>query len=403
MPVTENNLILAVSRCDPAAVRLCLDAGADLQATDECGRTALHVSALNCGLAGQLEIAGALLHAGADVRAEDPDGRTAEDLAIKRLRWMRRRFKVRDETREHARLNANEKRVLDDARVLAHRLLHARRRIAVREADPRLGLRGADGRTGLHWAAEEGDEALVGRWIERGGELAVYDHVGFTPALRAAQAGHAGVLRKLVAHDPNWWEEHRTSDGQHAVLLAVQSGSAAAVQVLAEAASDAQDAGARELFNDHDDRDWAPLDRAVESNAVEIARILVNAGADPDLAQNNATHPLDHAVRKGLADMCAVLLEGSKAIRRLDKGRAVLRSAIESGSPETVAAVLKANPELAKPAALPGEQPEEMALARLEEVREGSPGSDAAERAGRIHEMVRNAAVASQAHPAAGP
>lgn len=69
-------MVLAVGSGDASAVRMLLDAGADPNAKDSMGMTAIMWAAGTY----KLEIIHALLDAGADVNAKDNEGLTAAEL-----------------------------------------------------------------------------------------------------------------------------------------------------------------------------------------------------------------------------------------------------------------------------------------------------------------------------------
>ena len=73
----NQDLLKMAKEGQDALVRTLLDAGADINARDEDGRTALMLAAME----GHLDTVAALLDAGADVEARDNDGKTAQDLA----------------------------------------------------------------------------------------------------------------------------------------------------------------------------------------------------------------------------------------------------------------------------------------------------------------------------------
>jgi ankyrin repeat protein len=68
-----------------------------------------------------------------------------------------------------------------------------------------LGTQGLDetdrrGKTALHWAAMGGQEDIVACLLNKGAAAGIRDGLGRTPLIRAAESGHLGVVRILVQH-----------------------------------------------------------------------------------------------------------------------------------------------------------------------------------------------------------
>lgn len=174
-----------------------LRAGADPNAADRSGRTALMGAAWN----NDTEVARLLLDAGANVRkTETEEGRAALHFACGR--W--------------------EDRPRPPDLVLL--LLKA-------GADPRL--READGSTPLHEAAAWGHVEIVRTLIEHGASPDAADRYRWTPLMFAAGRGHADCVRVLLEAGANpWAKEWR---GRSAMSLAQEFGNSDVVAVVREA------------------------------------------------------------------------------------------------------------------------------------------------------------------------
>jgi 26S proteasome non-ATPase regulatory subunit 10 len=57
------------------------------------------------------------------------------------------------------------------------------------ERGAKVNVRNDEGRTALHWAAEEGQEEVVGILVEFGGDINARNMFGFTPLHAAALKG----------------------------------------------------------------------------------------------------------------------------------------------------------------------------------------------------------------------
>ena len=95
-----------------------------------------------------------------------------------------------------------------------------------------------DGMTGLHWAAERGDDALAAVLIEAGAEAERTTRLGaYRPLHLAAKGGHAAIARRLL--DDGAAVDPETSTGAVTPLhLAAAAGAPETVRVLLEHGAD---------------------------------------------------------------------------------------------------------------------------------------------------------------------
>jgi ankyrin repeat protein len=81
----------------------------------------------------------------------------------------------------------------------------------------------------------------------------------------------------------------------------------------------------------------APLNSAVASGNTRIVELLLDAGADPDIAQQSGITPLHSAAHKGNADICEILIKNGAGIMiRSDDGRTAIDFATEMGHDKVV-------------------------------------------------------------------
>ncbi|KAH7110423.1 putative ankyrin repeat-containing protein [Dactylonectria estremocensis] len=135
--------------------QLFVEAGADKEAKDDYGRTALHRAARN----GHLDVARLLVETGADKEAKDGDGRTALHLTA---------------TTGH----------LDVARLLV-------------DAGADKEANNGNSWTPLHQAAWDGDLDVARLLVEAGADNEAEDDYGLTPLYFAARNGHLDIARLL--------------------------------------------------------------------------------------------------------------------------------------------------------------------------------------------------------------
>ena len=275
-PAAED-VVAAARAGDAAAVRVLLAGGADVDARQGDGATALHWAAHR----GDLALAAMLLEAGAD-----PDAANALDATPL---WL-------------AAQNG-------DARLVA-RLLAA-------GADANAALR--MGETPLMSAARSGDAETVRRLLAAGADVdAAERERGQTALMWAAAQGHAGVVRLLAAAGADvrarsrvWSQLENTAGntnpignfrmahgGSTALLFAARNGGVETARALLEAGADVDDTAAAGA---------SALVVAAHSGHGALARFLLERGADPGAAGAGYT-ALHAAVLRGQEALVEALL-----------------------------------------------------------------------------------------------
>ncbi len=256
----------------------------------------------------------ALLAQRVDVNAAEPDGTTA-------LHWA---------------IHNND---LD----LARRLVRA-------GADVRA--RNQFGATPLSEAAIVGDTAMLTNLIEGGADVNAVNADGQTALMVVARTGNVQSARLLLAHGANV-NAHELWRGQTALMWAAAEGLPAMVtELLAHGA----DVNARSQVNNWE-RDvtaeprrkymplggWTPLLFAARQGHLDVAKALVEGGADLNLQDPDLVSPTVTAIVNGHYDVAAYLIEKGADINLADRwGRAALWAAIDmhtlphSGRPDAV-------------------------------------------------------------------
>jgi ankyrin repeat protein len=128
-----------------------------------------------------------------------------------------------------------------------------------------------DGSTALHWAVQWDDLEMADLLIRAGARVAATTREGVAPLQLAAINGSAAMLDRLLkaGADPN---VPLTSRGDTAMMMAARTGRAEAIRVLVAAGADVN---AKESWGGTTPLMWA----ASEGNA-EAARLLITRGAD---------------------------------------------------------------------------------------------------------------------------
>jgi len=128
-----------------------------------------------------------------------------------------------------------------------------------------------DGTTALHWAADRDDVEMADALIIAGARVAVRTREGVTPLQLAAINGSAQMIGRLIrgGADP---DAALTAAGDTALMMAARTGKTDAVRVLVESGVDVN---ARETWGG-----TTPLMWAVSEGHAAAARLLIDAGAD---------------------------------------------------------------------------------------------------------------------------
>ena len=191
----------------------------------------------------------------------------------------------------------------------------------VREDPALASARDRDGLPVLLLALFHQQRAVADALLEAEPELGV---------LEAAAAGRADRLRALLEADPAAIAE-RTPEGFTTLGLAAFLGGAEAVRVLLERGADADD----DADNPFGVR---PVHAACAAHDHETLRLLLEAGADPNLRQKGGFVPLHEAAHSDDVAMARLLLEhGADPALAADDGRDAIRIAADDGSTRVAA------------------------------------------------------------------
>ncbi|MBI2185955.1 MAG: ankyrin repeat domain-containing protein [Acidobacteria bacterium] len=293
----DTPLIEAVLEGDRAAVERLIKSGADVNAANEYGATALYAASAG----GYLEIVRLLLDAGADPNAALLSSETPLMAAV------------------------------DDSRVGVVRLLLDRGA----DSNRREGRGGQDA---LMWAAANRSPVLVTLLLERGADVRARSKGDFTALLFAAQQGdvESGRILLQAGADAN---DLRTRDRMTALMIAAASGHTPfATLLLGRGASP----------NLADANGYTALHHAaLQRTGAELVAALLRRGADPNAQTREDTRenktsgvsvkgatPLFLAASRGHADVVRALVAGgANASIATDLGTAPLHVATWGGDP----------------------------------------------------------------------
>ncbi len=234
-------------------------------------------------------------------------------------------------------------------------------------------ISGSGGRTTLMLAAANGNVQMMERLLSKGVELEAVDNSGLSALFYSVTSKNPEGLSFLINSGA---DAGRIDNKDRTPLhLLTQNGQKAFARLLVQAGADpsrqqsssgetplhiASGSGAWELVEEYlaDDRALhqinqlgtrlgAPLFYALNTKlpsqaAVNTMSILLDAGADPNLASVQDILPIVHAVEKLDAPRVELLVKaGSKLNIRLEERKTLLHSAAARGIPELVSVLLR--------------------------------------------------------------
>src|SRR5881628_1246314 len=240
-------------------IRTLLDAGADVNAAQADGTTALHWAVYN----DDAETAALLVKRGANVNTANRYGVPPLSLACTNGNADLVKLLLDAGADANASLQGGETVLMTAARAGNLETVKA---LLARGAKP--NARERRDQTALMWAAAEGHAAVVRALIDGGADIRAKLKSGFTPLFFAVREGHIDATRTLLAAGVNVNVNETLQREENAPALAV---------------------GGPPVR-----RGTSPLMMAVENGHFELAIALVEAGADPNEKRSGFT-PL-HAV-----------------------------------------------------------------------------------------------------------
>ena len=225
-------------------------------------------------------------------------------------------------------------------------------------ADP--DARGPDGTTALMWAAHHGDVELVRALIRAGADAGLRNDFGTTAITEAAIIGSAPVIEALLegGADP----DTRNPEGETPLMAVARGGRVAAARPLLDAGADVNaveewggqsalmwaaaygqpemvgflaargaDVDARGVIRqwerktiteprpkDMNKGGFTPLLYAAREGCVDCARRLIEAGADPDLADPERVTPINMALLNLHFDFAAYMIQAGADVDKWD-------------------------------------------------------------------------------------
>jgi ankyrin repeat protein len=270
-------LISAAKSGDVKDVGAVLEKGANVNATEPDGTTALHWSVR----AGSLPVAELLLHAGADANAANRYGVTPVSLAASAGNAPMLSVLLKagaDVKKADAALPDGQKLLMLAARTGSVEAVQALlgKGLDVNAAEPRTGT------TALMWAALENRPFVARALIKSGAEINARSALTNFPHTPPAVVGDAlEEGQSYVGQTP------LPKGGWTALMYAAREGALDAAVELAQSGAD---------LNITDPEGTSALEFAIINGHYEVAKALIDKGADVNLADRTGMSPLYAAV-----------------------------------------------------------------------------------------------------------
>ncbi|ROI69406.1 Ankyrin-3 [Anabarilius grahami] len=361
--VQETPLHIAARVKDGVRVaEMLLKSGADVNAEQENGETAMHVAARH----GALQMIQALIQEGGDVTWKSKVDENSLHVAVRHchahvVKEILNSL-TNERSREEAELcvregNQNSETPLHLAAELRRDAVHQTDKdiciikiLMEHHADITAVTR-QSGETPLHYSARVGNTAVLQEMLSNVPtnqlQTAINKHAknGWSPLLLAAEQGHTEVVRVLLQNDAR--VDVFDEEGKAAIHLAAEQGHQDIVDILLSH---------KAFVNAKTKLGLTPLHLSAQSGSAQLVRLLVETHqASVDALSLRKQTPLHLAAISGQLDVCSSLLNLKADVTAADiHGQTPLHLAAENDHSEVVKLFLRHRPELATLANMEG-------------------------------------------------
>ncbi|KAK7139556.1 hypothetical protein R3I93_016630 [Phoxinus phoxinus] len=393
----QTALHIAVENCKPQVVQMLLGFGAHVQLRGgKAQETPLHIAAR---VKDGVRAAEMLLKSGADVNAEQENGETAMHVAARHgdLEMMRALIQEGGDVTWRSKVDENCLHVAVrhcHAPVVEEILISLTNERSRQEAELCVCEGNQTGETPLHLAAQlrrdsvhrtDEDVCIIKTLMEHHADItAVTRQSGETPLHYSARVGNTAVLQEMLSNVPTSQLQtainKHTESGWSPLLLAADQGHTEVVRVLLQNNArvdvfDEEGKAAIHLAAEQGHQDivdillshkafvntktklgLTPLHLSARSGSARLVRLLVETHqASVDALSLRKQTPLHLAAVGGQLDVCSSLLNLNADITAADiRGQTPLHLAAESDHSEVVKLFLRLRPELATLANMEG-------------------------------------------------
>ena len=272
-----------------------LQAGGNINATDEGGRTGLILAAQG----GHVEMVKALIEKGVNIKAKDHEGNTALIHAARQGKVDMVKDLVRAGRRRIINVaGANKRSALQEAAAAGH--VGVVKALLTAGADK--DAKDAQGRTALMLAVEQGHVGVVKALLTARADKDARDENEKTPLISAAEQGHVEIVEALLKAGAD--KNAADKNGKTPLISAAEQGHAEVVKALLKAG-----AWVKGRMEARDKNGKTPLIWAAEQGHVEVVEVLLEAEVNKNTRDKNGKTPLTLAVEKGHAEVVEVLLK----------------------------------------------------------------------------------------------
>ena len=319
-------LYLAVINGMVASARLLIDAGADINIPDKYQQTALHLAASN----GHSSIVGDLIKApDVNLNVRNEDGNTPLDVAVMSGREQSAQLLID----AGADINISDNKQRTALHMAACNGYNDIVDALIKRPDVSLNVRNENGDTPLNVAADNGRAASARLLIDAGADINISDNNQWTALHTAAYFGYNDIVDALIKR-PDVNLNVRNEDGDTPLHSAAWSGREQSARLLIDAGAD---------INISDNQQWTALHIAAHFGHSSIVGELIKAPhLNLNVRNENGNTPLNLAVYNGRAASARLLIDAGADINIPDKyQQTALHMAACNGYNDIVDALIK--------------------------------------------------------------